>query len=65
MGGAKRRDSPYVYNAQRRDSHYCWSLGVDNKLGLSWPDRFNGGSRNRGSLSINHMEMKLVRYSSL
>ena len=35
----------------------------DNKLGLRWPDRFNRGSRNRGSLSINHMEMKLVEVS--
>ena len=35
----------------------------DNKLGLSWPDRFSRGSRNRGFLSINTMGMKLVELS--
>ena len=35
----------------------------DNKLGVSWPDRFSRGSRNRGFLSINTMGMKLVELS--
>ena len=42
----------------------CLNVGAldDNKLGLSWPDRFKGVSCTGVPFLINHMEMKFLLF---